>query len=54
MYVIDDISNVIDDFVDDEKIDTLVAAKVNGVHDTYYICIFCKKGDVDVRGRVCR
>ena len=41
VHAIDDISNV-DDTVDDEKIETLVAAKVIGVHkvDTYYVCIF--------------
>lgn len=41
MYDIDDVSNV-DDTVDNEKIETLVAAKVIGVHevDTFYVCIF--------------
>ena len=40
VYVIN-ISNV-DDTVDNEKIETLVAAKVIGAHevDTFYVCIF--------------
>ena len=37
--------------VDDKKIKTLMAAVVIGVHevDTYYVCTFCRKGNVDVK-----
>ena len=56
VYVIDHIGNVVHDTVGDEKIETLVAANVIGVHevDTYYVCIFCKKGNVDAKEGVCR
>ena len=49
VYAIDDIGDVDETSLDEEKTEILVAAKVVGVYDMekFYACIFCKKGNVN-------
>ena len=47
VYAIDDIGGVDKTLLDEEKTETLVAAKVVGVYDMENLeCFFCKKGNI--------